>query len=197
MENDPQRDQSDLVADKEQGAAPAARARSFRRTKWVILLVVTLLVAALDQASKHWAETELQQRPGGKITLVRDYLSFNYVRNPGAAWGFLARAKESFRQPFFITISVLAMAFILFVHFRLEPGQLLLLVALSLVMGGAVGNFIDRLRHHYVVDFIKMHFRHRYEWPTYNVADVAITIGVALLFIEMFVGHKAQRRGSR
>jgi signal peptidase II len=177
--------------------APAGVARAFARTKWVVLLAVVLVVVAADQLTKHWAHEELQHRPGGRITVVEGYAAFAYIRNPGAAWGFLARAHESFRQPFFLGISVLAMLFILYIHWRLEPGQLLLLVALSLVMGGAIGNFIDRLRFNFVVDFIKVHWRHRYEWPTFNVADIAITVGVILLFAEMLLGPYLRRRRLR
>jgi signal peptidase II len=173
-----------------------AQQRRFSRAKWIVLVVITLVVGIADQASKRWAQHELQRRPGGRTTVIAGYATFSYVRNPGAAWGFLARAKESFRQPFFVAISVAAMLFILYIHLRLEPGQYLLLVALSLVMGGAVGNFIDRLRYHYVIDFIKLHYR-EHEWPTFNVADIAITLGVILLFGEMFFGPAFRRRRER
>ena len=174
-----------------------AAARAFARTKWVVLIAVVLVVVAADQLTKHWAHEELQRRPGGRITVIEGYAAFAYIRNPGAAWGFLARAHESFRQPFFLGISVLAMLFILYIHWRLEPGQRLLLAALSLVMGGALGNFIDRLRFNFVVDFIKVHWRHRYEWPTFNIADIAITVGVILLFAEMLLGPYLRRRRLR
>jgi signal peptidase II len=162
--------------------------------KWVVLLAVTLLISGLDQWSKHWAEVDLRREPGARVTIVEDYLAFSYVQNPGAAWGFLARANESFRKPFFFSISIAAMIFILFIHSRLEPGQYFLLWALSLVMGGAVGNFVDRFRYNYVVDFIEFHVRDRFKWPTFNVADMAITAGVILLFLEMFIAPLILRR---
>jgi signal peptidase II len=189
--------------ERENPSSPAARehpnlssttARSFRQTKWAVLLLVTLVSAGLDQWTKHWAHTQLRFQPGGRITIVENYMAFSYVRNPGAAWGFLARADESFRKPFFTIINLLAMAFILYIHSRLEPKQRLLLFALSLVMSGAVGNFIDRLRFNYVVDFIKVHLRDRFEWPTFNVADIAITVGVILLFAEMFISPYLERK---
>lgn len=172
-------------------------ARRFRRTRWLVLVLVVLVIAGLDQWSKHWADQSLRLNHGGRITVLDDYFAFSYVRNPGAAWGFLARADERFRQPFFVGVSVLAMVFIFFLHRRLEPGQYWTLAALSLVMGGAVGNFIDRLRFRYVIDFIELHFRHRYRWPTFNVADIAITAGVLLLFLEMFLGPWLRRRRAR
>jgi signal peptidase II len=189
------------VADAQAPAPPApvdaARARAFRRRAWIVLAAVVALVTALDQLSKHWAHTTLRFEHGGRIAVVDGYLDLAYVRNPGAAWGFLARARESFRQPFFLGISLVAMLFILYLHLRLEPGQHLLLVALSLVMSGALGNFIDRLRLRYVIDFIELHLQHRHKWPTFNVADAAITVGVVLLFAEMFLGAAGRRRARR
>ncbi len=169
-------------------------AQAFRRNKWLILIMITVLGAAVDQWTKQWAHQDLQFRPGGRVTLVEGYAAFSYVRNPGAAWGFLADADESFRKPFFVVINIAAMLFILYIHFRLEPGQYLLLVALACVLSGAVGNFIDRLKYNYVVDFIKVHYQYRFEWPTFNVADIAITCGVILLFAEMFITPILRRR---
>jgi signal peptidase II len=183
-----------VVPAPERAAEPPQRAW---HGKWLALALVTLVVCALDQCTKHWAQNSLQPRPGRRIVLVEGYLALSYVRNPGAAWGFLARSNESFRRPFFIGISLLAMGFILYLFRRLERGQLMLMTALSLVMGGAIGNFIDRIRYNYVVDFVDFHVKHRFKWPTFNVADVAITVGVVLLFIEMFVLPRLRRRQAR
>jgi signal peptidase II len=182
---------------EEAAAAVAARLRAersaFRRRAWLVLAAIAVVVLALDQWSKHWAHTTLRFEHGGRLALVEGYLDLAYVRNPGAAWGFLARSSESFRQPFFIAVSLVAMLFILYLFVRLEAGQHLLLYALSLVMGGALGNFADRLRFQYVIDFIELHLQHRHRWPTFNVADMAITIGVGLLFVEMFLSRKRPR----
>jgi signal peptidase II len=173
-------------------APPDASAvrKTFRRRAWLTLILIALAVTALDQVTKRWAHHSLRSAPQGRITVIDDYFVFSYVRNPGAAWGFLARASERFRHPFFLSISVVAMLFILYIHLRLEPGQRLLLVAISLVMSGAIGNLLDRVRLRYVIDFIELHWRHRYHWPTFNVADVAISVGVALLVLEMIVGRR-------
>jgi len=163
--------------------------------RWLYLLLITTTVGAADQATKHWAQYDLQ--PVRQQRLLKGYIKFNftYVRNPGAAWGFLARAEESFRRPFFLIISLVAMTFILYLFLRLQRGQLLLMAALALVMGGAVGNFIDRIRYNYVVDFLDFRVG-GFKWPTFNVADVAITVGVIFLFAEMFLlpwlRHRAQ-----
>jgi signal peptidase II len=167
------------------------------RGKWLALAIITVVCVGLDQGTKHWAQTDLQHRLTRHVTLIDGYLKLSYVRNPGAAWGFLARSHRSFRRPFFIGISIVAMLFILYLFRRLEPGQRLMMTALSLVMGGAIGNFIDRIRFNYVVDFIDFHVQRRFKWPTFNVADIAITVGVALLFLEMFVLPRLRRRRQR
>jgi signal peptidase II len=161
--------------------------------RWIYLLLITVAVGALDQASKQWAQHDLQ--PVRQQRVLQGYVKFNltYVRNPGAAWGFLAQSDESFRRPFFLVISCVAMVFILYLFLRLLRGQVLLMVALALVMGGAVGNFIDRIRYNYVVDFLDFRVG-GFKWPTFNVADVAITVGVIFLFAEMFLLPWVRRR---
>jgi signal peptidase II len=164
------------------------------RIKWIVLLVVVTGVVGLDQVTKSWAQDVLQRDLDQRVTVIDGYLALSYVRNPGAAWGFLARSSESFRRPFFLAVSVVAMGFILYLFLRLERGQRLLLAALCLVMGGAIGNFIDRLRYSYVIDFIDFHVEREFKWPTFNIADVAITVGVMFLFAEMFILPFVRRR---
>ena len=156
--------------------------------RWLLLLVIALVWVLLDQASKAWAHGTLQYLPGRVIHLVDGFAAFSYVRNPGAAWGFLSSADSAFRLPFFIVVTSVAMIFMLYIFIRLEPGQWLLMLALSCILGGAIGNFIDRIRFNYVIDFILLHYQMRWRWPTFNVADVAITVGVTLMLGEMILG---------
>ena len=164
------------------------------RSRWLLLLVVATVWVILDQVTKAWAHGTLQHMPGRVMHLVDGFFALSYVRNPGAAWGFLASADGSFRLPFFITVTSVAMVFMLYIFVRLEPGQWLLMLALSSILGGALGNFIDRVRFNYVIDFILMHVQMRWRWPTFNVADVAISVGVALMLGEMIFGPMLARR---
>lgn len=172
------------------GTPPKA---AFRKASWLLMAVLTVGVVGSDQVSKQWAHTSLRANHGGRLVLSERLFSLTYVRNPGAAWGFLANADESFRRPFFITVSSLAMIFILFVYARLERSQKLLAIALALVMGGAVGNFIDRIRFDYVIDFLDVYVG-SYRWPTFNVADIAISVGVFFLFADMVVVSIRQKK---
>jgi signal peptidase II len=123
---------------------------------------------------------------------IEDYWHFRYVENPGAAWGLFANLPDSVRRPFFHLVSLVALGFIAFMYVRLTPEQRLVRWALAFVAGGAVGNFVDRLLRGYVIDFIDWHWRNQpgLRWPTFNVADAAICVGVGLLLLDSFREHK-------
>lgn len=121
------------------------------------------------------------------VAVIDNFWHFRYVENPGAAWGFLHGAADWFRTPFFLTISLLAMAFIVVYFRRTTSEQALLRVALGLVFGGAIGNFLDRVRLGYVIDFIDWHWYDKATWPTFNIADAGITVGVCLMVLEMII----------
>jgi len=120
------------------------------------------------------------------VAVVSGFWNWRYVENPGAAWGLLATAPAFIRLPFFYAVSAGAIVFILWFYRRLQPDQTLLAVALSLVFGGAIGNFIDRLHLTYVIDFIDW-YAGQAHWPTFNVADAGITVGVLLLIVDMII----------
>ncbi len=109
----------------------------------------------------------------------------NYVENPGAAWGLFRELSPEFRNTFFTLISLGAVVFILWYYRRLRNDQRFLQVALSFVLSGAVGNFIDRLARGYVIDFVEWYWWNRPDlyWPTFNIADSLIVVGVAMLVL--------------
>ena len=125
-----------------------------------------------------------------EIVLIKDYLDLQYAENCGGAWGLLHGASEAIRRPFFLLVTFGAIAFIVHLYRTMEPGQRLMKWALPLVLGGAIGNLVDRVRLGYVVDFIHMHVKLRFHWPTYNVADIAITVGIGLMVLEYIIGPK-------
>jgi len=129
------------------------------------------------------------------VKVMEGFWNWRYVENPGAAWGLFAKASDSVRVPFFLAVSVAAMIFIISFVRKLEDEQLLLLISLSLVFGGALGNFIDRLHLSYVIDFIDWYVGAKH-WPTFNFADAAISTGVALLVIEWIRDGIRARRES-
>jgi signal peptidase II len=179
---------------------------------------VASCVFVLDQWSKYWAVGRLTDAFNGllpeqgwmvfiqqffavrhphaasTVSVIPDFWHFRYVENPGAAWGFLATAPEWFRGPFFSVISVVAVVFIIGYFRKLEPQQTLLRVALALVFGGALGNCFDRFRMGYVIDFIDWHWYNKATWPTFNVADAAISVGVGLMVLDMLLHPQPQQK---
>ncbi len=137
------------------------------------------------RAFHHHAEHPCRGRPEAcpAVEVVPGFWRHRYVENPGAAWGLLANASERVRAPFFLAVSLVAVAFIVGYVRRLDDTQRLLTLALSLVLGGAIGNLLDRLHRAYVIDFIDWYVGDAH-WPTFNLADAAITAGVALMFID-------------
>jgi signal peptidase II len=151
-------------------------------SKYPLMTLVSGGILVLDQATKVLVDKTMAMHQS--IDLIPNFVSLTYLRNTGAAFGFLAGARSSLRIVFFALISSVAIGSIVYLIRGLLPRQKALLVSLSLILGGAIGNLIDRLRLGEVIDFIDLHW-YDIHWPAFNVADSAISIGVALLFIQM------------
>jgi signal peptidase II len=152
-------------------------------------LKVYLMFRNLDGDPPEPDRPDLRTPP---VVVVNNFWNLKYVENPGAAWGMFSRQAPWFRVPFFHIVSLIAIGFMSVYIRRLEPTQRLLLVALSLVLGGAVGNYVDRVMRSYVIDFVDWHWFDdpRLHWPTFNVADAAICVGVALMIGETGFSRK-------
>ena len=120
--------------------------------------------------------------------ILPGFFDLTYVRNTGAAFSMLAGRSAAFRIPFFTLISVLAGAAILSFVRRTPSSRRIALLACASVLGGAVGNLIDRLQHGEVIDFLSLHWRGFY-WPAFNVADSFITVGVIVLLGRALLGY--------
>jgi signal peptidase II len=165
------------------------------RPSYVFLAVVSVLALAADLGSKLWAERRLGGSDGffHPVELIKGNLDFVLAKNPGGAWGILQDTPEYVRRPFFLLVSALAITFIVSLYRKLAPNQRALRWGLPLVLGGALGNLVDRIRYSHVIDFIHAHAKwrgHDHSWPTFNVADIAICVGVGLMAIDMFSGTK-------
>lgn len=121
------------------------------------------------------------------VEVIEDFFHFRYTRNPGAAFGFLAKSDDSWRKIFFVVVSIISIFVMLGIYYKTNHHQKLLQWSLSFIIGGALGNFIDRIFYGWVIDFIDWHYYREYTWPTFNIADAQITIGVALMAIEIFM----------
>jgi signal peptidase II len=158
----------------------AFRMREFM-SRYRTLAIITSVILVLDQATKLYVDANFRLHE--TVPVIRGFFHLTYVRNKGAAFGILA--DNAVRIPFFITVSVIAMIGILWYIKRIRADQRLALFSLSLIFSGALGNMIDRIRLGEVIDFLDVFWKHHH-WPAFNVADSAITVGVTLLFIEMW-----------
>jgi signal peptidase II len=154
--------------------------------KFQVPAVSALLLAAVDQATKVWAERNLPLFELREI--VPGFFGLAHVRNTGVAFSLLSNLDSRWVHPFLILATVLAMGAVL-AYIAYLPCRGAAPLGLGLILGGAIGNLIDRARLGYVVDFLDLYWRNHH-WPTFNVADVGITVGIALLVIDMAASPK-------
>ncbi|HEU5338512.1 MAG TPA: signal peptidase II [Sulfuricaulis sp.] len=143
------------------------------------LLWIAGTVFIFDQLTKYFATDYLMQH--GEVNLG-PFLNLVLVHNTGAAFGFLSSA-SGWQNGLFMFVALGACAFILWMLSRLKRQEMLLAVALMLILGGALGNLLDRVIFGYVIDFVDVHYRH-WHWPAFNIADSSITIGAILLIFD-------------
>ncbi len=161
-----------------------------RREKLIVFLVVTSAVVVLDQVAKLWVRAHLAL--GESIPLI-GRLSLTHVANTGSAFGLLAN------QTFLLTIiGITGSVAILLMLRYLSPAAVVSMVSVGLVLGGALGNLVDRIRLGHVTDFIDFRLWGSFHWPAFNVADAAITVGILLLiywFFRLGISRRADGQG--
>jgi len=154
--------------------------------KW---LGLSLLVVILDQVSKLAIAGSMQLY---QSIPIMPFFKLTYVHNTGAAFSFLSEA-GGWQRWFFAGLAFVISIVIAVWLARLKQHETLLAVALSLVLGGAIGNLIDRLAYGYVIDFLDVYYR-TWHWPAFNIADSAITLGVILMLVESFGLWKSEEK---
>ena len=138
----------------------------------LLYLILSILFVIADQVVKMWIVNNFSLHEG--MEFMKGIVSILYVRNTGAAWGMFEG-----KMFFFYLITAVAVGTLVYLMFKEKGKSKLLLTAYSLILAGAVGNFIDRIRLGYVVDMFKFEF---IDFPIFNVADICLTIGVIFLF---------------
>jgi signal peptidase II len=144
--------------------------------------LLTAGVLILDHLTKWLVRTQMDLHDA--IELIPNLLRLSYVRNSGVAFGLFADLQSVWKPYVLAGMAVIAVAVILVYSSRTPTNRVLLQVALAITMGGILGNFTDRVMHGFVVDFIEFHYKELFYWPTFNVADSAISIGIALLLVD-------------
>jgi signal peptidase II len=150
----------------------------------LLWLWLSLLVVVLDQITKIWIDSSLNYN---QPVTVLPFFDLRLLYNQGAAWSFLATAGGW--QRWFLTSLAIVVSIILVVWLsRLKQPYSLLAVAIALILGGAVGNVIDRIIYGYVIDFIDIYYN-AWHWPAFNLADSAISLGAIILIIDALRGQ--------
>lgn len=163
------------------------------KRKYLILLSVQGLIIALDQLTKFLIVQSFHL--GQSMPVIPSFFNLTLVRNSGAAFGFLSDMNNPMREPFFLVVPGLTLAAIFYIFTKMTDRQIFSIYGLSLIMGGAIGNIVDRIRIGTVIDFLDFHWKEAYHFPAFNIADSAITIGAMLLIVSMVLekdlGHSA------
>jgi len=144
-------------------------------------LLVSLAVLVLDQWSKWWIETELPLHATRRV--IDGFFNLTHVRNTGVAFGFLAGSGQGVGPVLLSLLGFAALGFVGLYFWRAASGERSLLIGLGLILGGAVGNLLDRLASGAVTDFLDFYVG-SYHWHTFNLADSAITVGIGFLLLD-------------
>jgi signal peptidase II len=149
-----------------------------------LVCYLLLFIVLLDQATKLIIDRTLPLHHS--ISVIEGLFSLTYIRNAGAAFGIFAGSNESFRRTFLILFSLLAIGFILRLLWRLPKTERTLITALTFILGGAIGNLIDRVVYGEVIDFLDFYWS-SFHWPAFNFADSFITIGVVITLFRLMM----------
>lgn len=166
-------------------SAVVSRLRAHATDLWLSGAIV-----ALDQVTKPLVRAMVPAYES--ITIVPRLLNLTHVQNTGAAFGILNLTDFPFKTPILIAVHVIALLSIGLYALSLPLNQRLVRTGLSFILGGAVGNLIDRVQHGYVLDFVDVYWRQYHFWA-FNVADAAITIGVAMIILDLLITRGAAR----
>jgi signal peptidase II len=157
------------------------------RLPYLLLVVATLI---LDRWTKAWIQTQFDLNES--VSVIDGFFNITYVRNTGVAFGIFSSITSPVKSLLLSVFTAFAAIVVVTYSVRNSPRNRLLQVALALILGGALGNLYDRLAYGYVVDFLEF-YAGTYHWPSFNVADSAISVGVALLALEI-VRNETPRR---
>ena len=156
------------------------------KRKYIFFIILVPFWVIFDQMTKSWATSRLK---GSPIEIIENFFTLRYATNRGAAWGMFGNFHEDIRIPFFYLITIIATAVLIFFVRKVKADKILMPIALASIAGGMYGNFIDRVYVKFVVDFIDWHY-YTSHWPTFNIADVAISIGMGFIILDWIVNRE-------
>jgi signal peptidase II len=156
-----------------------------------LLAIIAVVTVWLDQVTKSYIMQTMRLHES--IPIVPNFFSLTYIRNPGAAFGILASSSTGFRLLFFALTSLFALVLLGTIFFRLRQHDWMGQISIAAILGGAVGNLLDRVRLGEVIDFLDFYVN-GYHWPAFNVADAAISVGVFFLIVRFALEKKHEEQ---
>lgn len=171
-------------------ASPLFRSSATTR---VLYLTIAAGIILLDRWTKWLVAHKIALFDS--VTVVPGFFKITHLRNKGAAFSILANAPDAWRTALLVVFSLVALVVVLVMLVKTSQRLSLQGVALSLILGGAIGNLWDRILHGWVTDFLLVYYK-QWEWPSFNVADSAICVGAVLLIAEMLFSREAERKAS-
>jgi signal peptidase II len=148
------------------------------KKKYWLSLLICFYILSVDQ----WTKYVVQQRlpPYLRVEVIHGFFNLTHVRNTGGAFGIFGGERGGFGSLLFVVVSLIAIGILLFLFIKMKEEKEMTSFSFPLILAGAIGNLIDRLRYGEVIDFLDFHL-FSYHWPAFNIADSAITVGVILL----------------
>lgn len=163
------------------------------KRKYWVLLIACLLILILDQFTKYEVQQTLPLHH--RVEVISGFFNLTHVRNSGGAFGIFGGTRGGWGTLFFMGVSVLAIGSLFYFIWKVKEDEKNLALSFSLVLAGAIGNLIDRLRYGEVIDFLEFYLSSFY-WPAFNIADSAICIGIGLMAFEILIwDHKKKKKG--
>lgn len=154
-------------------------------------VLIFSLIVVMDQVTKFMIQAHFNKNFYKVVPVIENFFALRYVENKGAVWGLFSQSANTIIPKIITGLSVVALAIVIYFFLKLEYKCALELTSMSFIIGGALGNLIDRLIQGYVVDFLDV-FIGTHHWPTFNVADSFISIGVVILIFSIWRGKCTQ-----
>jgi len=154
-----------------------------------VAIVLAFVILTLDLLTKWWIRNTSWLHD---YSVIDGFFKIHYVQNKGIAFGLFHTSESPWKEIILSALAIIAVIVVIYYIWSTPLNQSQLLISLGLLLGGILGNFLERIVHHHVTDFIEVYWQDRFHWPTFNVADTAITCGVLFILYESFFGEESE-----
>ena len=155
----------------------------------IVAIVLGFVILTLDLLTKWWIRNASWLHD---YSVIDGFFKIHYVQNEGIAFGLFHTSQSPWKEIILSVLAISAVIVVIYYIWSTPLNQPQLLISLGLLLGGILGNFLERMVHHHVTDFIEVYWQDRFSWPTFNVADTAITCGVLFILYESFMGEESE-----